>query len=339
MISVIIADDDYSVRHGLANHIPWKELGAEIIMLAENGAEVVDKLAECDVDLIISDIRMPIMDGLELLRYVRANGFSVDMVLLSAYAEFEYAREAISLGVKEYIVKPITRDKLTRIENFIKRLVTEKNMTEKVMFSVYEKEFQRRFIEAVSNHDTETIKHFFVLDDDFSNLTLYKEYCVTLIELLPDFTSDEKNELMAHLAGATSINESRQLMLEKTTEKQIRSTVSKGVQTVKNIIGYVTENYCSSDLNVQSIANHFNLSPEYVSTLFKSENGNSLSDWITGFRVSKSAEFLSGTGMTVSQIAHEVGYEDVRYFMRLFKKRMGMTPTQYRTKVQTEVEV
>ena len=339
MISVIIADDDYSVCHGLANHILWEELDAEVIMLAENGAEVLKKLAETDVDLIISDIRMPVMDGLELLRYMHKNGMTVNTILLSAYAEFEYAQEAISLGVREYITKPITREKLNRIENFVRRVAAEKKMTERVMFEVYDPEFRKRFLEAVAERDRDAVEEFLVIDSSFSNLVLYKEYCLALTKMMPDITAEDKNSQMALLVAATNISECKHLMLEKILKQPAKREHTKEMQTVESIIAYVNDNYPDSNLNVQSIATHFGLSPGYVSTLFKAENGSSLSDWITTCRISKSGELLSATGKTIQQIANEVGYDDMRYFMRLFKKRMGLTPTQYRTKVQREAEV
>ncbi len=331
MISVIIADDDYSVRSGLANHIKWRELGAEVILLAGNGKEVVDKLNELDVDLIISDIRMPVMDGFELLRYIHDKGLDINTILLSAYAEFEYAQEAISLGVKEYIVKPITRDKLLKIESFVKKLATEKNITEKIMFSVNKSDFRQSFIEAFSADDRERLASYLVPDEGFSNLTLYKQYCVTLINFLPNMSSDAKNELMALVASTSSVSECREKLLEKLCNAKALRQGGKTADVTKRIIAYINDNYKDSNLNVQQIADYFSLSREYISTLFKAENGSSLSEWIISCRIMKSAQLLVETDMTISQIAQNVGYIDMRYFMRIFKKRMSMTPTQYRT--------
>ncbi|MBE7035761.1 MAG: response regulator [Ruminococcaceae bacterium] len=331
MISVIIADDDYSVRSGLLNHINWKELGAEVIFLAANGQEVIDKLAEVDVDLIISDIRMPVMDGFELLRYLYNKGIAVNTILLSAYAEFEYAQEAISLGVKEYIIKPITREKLSKIETFVKKLNTEKNMTEKIMSGMIKNEFRGNFVDAYLSHDYNRIANILVPDEGFSNLTLYKQYCITLINFLPNTNTDEKNALMAQVVATSSVEECRKKLLENLYNSHSAVQGSKSAEMTKRIIAYVNENYGDNNLNVQHIADSFNLSREYLSMLFKSENGSSLSEWIISYRIMKAAELLLETDMNVSAVANKVGYSDIRYFMRVFKKRMGRTPTQYRT--------
>ncbi|MBQ4518732.1 MAG: response regulator [Clostridia bacterium] len=331
MVSVIIADDDYSVRSGLLNHIDWKELGAEVIFLAANGKEVIDKLAEVEVDLIISDIRMPVMDGFELLRYLYNKGIAVNTILLSAYAEFEYAQEAISLGVKEYIIKPITREKLSKIENFVKKLNTEKKMMEKIMSGMLKNEIRGNFIDAYLSHDHEQITSILSPDDGFSNLTLYKQYCITLINFLPNTKTDEKNALMAQIVSTSSVEECRKTFLENLYSSHSAGQCSKSAEMTKRIIAYVNENYSDNNLNVQHIADNFNLSREYLSLLFKSENGSSLSEWIISYRIMKAAELLLETDMNVSSVANEVGYNDIRYFMRVFKKRMGRTPTQYRT--------
>ena len=118
MYQVIIADDEAKIRSGLANLFPWNQLGFEIAAVCSNGKEALDFAMENPVDLVLSDIRMPIMDGLELSRLLLPKK-PVKMVFFSGYQDFNYARQAMKNGVSDYLLKPVKyedlSDCLTRI--------------------------------------------------------------------------------------------------------------------------------------------------------------------------------------------------------------------------------
>ena len=99
MFKVIIADDDVNVRNGLKSVIPWEHLGAEAVLLAKDGKQVMDYLADHRVDMIISDVKMPFIDGLELSEHVKLHHPFTHMVLMSAFTDFEYCQKALQHGV------------------------------------------------------------------------------------------------------------------------------------------------------------------------------------------------------------------------------------------------
>lgn len=104
---MIIADDEPAIRNGLKDLFPWEELGVEIGCLAGNGRAALDYVENHPVDLVLADIRMPVMDGLELSKALYESYPSVCVILISAYTDFEYARRAMRYGVREYITKPV----------------------------------------------------------------------------------------------------------------------------------------------------------------------------------------------------------------------------------------
>lgn len=116
MINVLIVDDEPFIRQGLKILINWNYYGYNIIGEASNGKEAIKFIEKNKVDLIISDIKMPEMDGLDLVKniYQKWNK-KIKCIMLSGYYEFEYAKKAIKYGVKEYILKPIEREELTNI--------------------------------------------------------------------------------------------------------------------------------------------------------------------------------------------------------------------------------
>ncbi len=111
-IRVLIVEDEPIIRMGIASVMPWEELGCEAPLLANNGKEGLIKAAENQPQLVISDIRMPQMDGLEMAQQLAAQYPGVKIIFLTGYKEFEYAQKAISFGVREYILKPVDQEEL-----------------------------------------------------------------------------------------------------------------------------------------------------------------------------------------------------------------------------------
>jgi two-component system response regulator YesN len=111
-LNILICDDEDIVRQGLRMMIPWEELGFEIIGEAANGDEGFDFIAEHHPDIVITDIRMPGRTGLEMLSDIKSAGMNIKSVILTGYTDFEYARTAVSIGVKQFILKPVDEEEL-----------------------------------------------------------------------------------------------------------------------------------------------------------------------------------------------------------------------------------
>lgn len=112
MYKVIIADDEEDLRRAIIQKIDWNECGFEIIGDAENGIEALEMVENLEPDLLITDIKMPMMTGLELAEKVRSVSPATQIVILSGYDEFEYARQAIQYNIIRYLLKPISASEL-----------------------------------------------------------------------------------------------------------------------------------------------------------------------------------------------------------------------------------
>jgi len=106
MYRLLIVDDEEDIRRGLAEFFPWEEIGFEIAGTAENGRQAFKAVAAGGVDAILTDIRMPVMSGIELAKALSEAGLAVPIVFLSAYRDFSYARQAMRYGVRDYVLKP-----------------------------------------------------------------------------------------------------------------------------------------------------------------------------------------------------------------------------------------
>lgn len=125
----MIVDDERLVRQGIRTSIDWAEQGIEIAAEAKNGEDALRQLAACPFDLIVSDIRMPVLSGLDLAREIKRSRLPVEIVLLSGYEDFGYATEAMRLGVRDYLLKPVTAEKLVEtIAGFRDELLEKQNV-------------------------------------------------------------------------------------------------------------------------------------------------------------------------------------------------------------------
>jgi two-component system response regulator YesN len=111
----MIVDDEAEVREGIVEKLDWETLGFDVVAQAENGLEAIEK-AECnEVDLLLTDIKMPFMDGLSMISEFRTLHPSAKIVILSGFDDAEYARQAIKLGVTEYVLKPVNAEELSGV--------------------------------------------------------------------------------------------------------------------------------------------------------------------------------------------------------------------------------
>ena len=114
MKKVMIVEDEELILQGIRNILDWDSLGLQVVHMAHDGTEALKMWDEEPVHIVVTDISMPEMDGLELLRRIREKEEQVRFIILTGYDEFDYAREAIRLEVENYILKPIDEEELER---------------------------------------------------------------------------------------------------------------------------------------------------------------------------------------------------------------------------------
>ena len=110
--TVAIADDEEMMLNGLTRLIPWEEMGYRVATAVESGRGLIEFLEDNAVDVVLSDIRMNDMDGMDVARYIHANCPNTVIVLISGYSEFSYARQSIEFGVYKYMLKPVSVDEM-----------------------------------------------------------------------------------------------------------------------------------------------------------------------------------------------------------------------------------
>lgn len=174
MYKVLLVDDEVEIINTLQNNVDWASYGVEKIFTAHDGLEALDVLASNSVNLMISDIKMPNLDGISLLHEVRERYPQVRCIILSSFREFSFAQEAIKLGVENYLLKPLNQDEL---DQSIRKCMNNLSMHKRVMQSLFMDNVLYRWIAGdISKEDlAERSKHIQV------NI-YFRNYCVVLVK-------------------------------------------------------------------------------------------------------------------------------------------------------------
>jgi len=143
MLKVFLAEDEFVVREGIKNNVDWKAHGYEFCGEAGDGELAYSMIQTLKPDIVITDIKMPFMDGLTLSRMVRAAFPNIEIVLLTGYEDFEYAKEAIKIGVCSYLSKPISGENLLKEIDAVAAKIEEKNR-EREIAKRYEEDMKER---------------------------------------------------------------------------------------------------------------------------------------------------------------------------------------------------
>lgn len=163
MIKVLVVDDEVFVRRGIVMETDWKALGCEVVAEASNGREGLEAVHRFLPDIIISDIRMPEMDGIDFLKALRKESNDVPLIFLSAYSEFEYAKQALRYYAFDYLLKPFEDGEL---EACVKRVIEEIESKREGIRQIREKEILEGGTQDKSRYIKEALEY---ISNNFNN--------------------------------------------------------------------------------------------------------------------------------------------------------------------------
>ncbi len=338
MYKVLFVDDDDTIGFIVSKMKVWENSNFKITRYAQNGKEALLVLEKESFDLIITDIRMPIVDGLELLENIRKRGDKTFLVLASTYSEFEYAKRGLQNGAIDYIIKPITEENLKELFIRVEKLLKEKEDKPKETNLKVSKDRIDKWYNLFINLE-ETPKN--LKDKYLKELNdIVKEEKVVFSELLFEGVWEKIVKVFPWLVKLENIEF---LFKEESFEKEVEEKISNIKEIVKK---YKLNNYDSLINNVSEvilknigkdklldiISEELQLSKDYIGKLFKNKIGITLNEYSTILKMEYGKKLLSGSNKKVYEISEELGYSTIDYFSKLFKNYTGFTPVQYRKK-------
>ena len=359
MYRVMIVDD-YAIYHDeLRTMDVWGEKSGFIITAeAYSGREALKKLGEVPADLLITDIRMPAIDGIGLTKRVFEEGLCKCVVLLSQFSDFEYARRGIEIGAFDYLLKPVEPADLLktlqraytyieqRDEQLLKIQYLDQVLSKQVQ-SHYPTEMLKQLVKDLADGSGESIplakKMLEIIWSEVGFDLLKSGYVVN--KALVDLAEAVKKEFpwMEKLSEPVVTKETDFSKYEGFMEMEdaflkiieaIAGTVSRfelGISNSKLVrmaCKYVLENI-DAQISLQILSKKLFISSSYLSLLFKEKTGINLIDYITYVKMERAKLLLGDSSLKNYEIADKLGFS-MEYFSKLFKKTFGLTPTRYR---------
>lgn len=349
MYTYIIIDDEPLIRRGTIKKLE-NYPGISCAGQASNGQAGLELIQETDPDFIITDMKMPVLDGSRLLPILSERYPDKYIIVISGYKDFEYAQQALRANTVDYLHEAFleTADALNQLtllpaDNYIfynpeqeKHFTPEWSRLETFLFMVE------------SGHTDEVVNLFPDLFHYFARtercrLKDAKEYCLKISEILKQsFPKD----IPVHKGAEASLNLLNNLNFVFSFSKledyflQLFRNMSEvfesaGFYTEKNVIENIKiyiEHHYEKDLTLEFVASLFHLNRSYLSSTFKARTGIRFVDYVNQIRIKHAKDLLKNTDKKNYQIAQSVGYENVKYFFRIFKKTEGITPEQFRAK-------
>lgn len=503
----VIVEDEILIREGLCRLMAKMFPEIEIVSVANNGQEGFECIEKCRPDLVITDIKMPGMDGLEMLSKVQEAGQEPKVIILTAYSEFTYAQQAVKLGVCDYIIKPVVVQEFVRtirkiqnvyeqeqrrapetmgslenivsgilhgvtildgpMEEFLRnrykimqdtpfiellvylgssfetqrerkrhglsRLLQDKEMEyclvdmeydkavvaviyrytsrqdmerwyqNQILFQkrekwekkishgmlevagageiregyqrllpymdwnivlgddilisypriadiqteicIYPVELENQMKIAVCTGENERIRkvigqfyHYFLDGKVYSPKEVKESYVRFLWSFLNiakevdsiDYKQIDQKKLLDHIMGAKTLEELKNTYEELLSYMRIAERSVEGVSLAVKKAQSIIHEFYADGITLSEIADRLNMTQEYLGAQFHKETGENFSSYIRNYRLAKAKELLIGTQLKQYEISEKVGYTDAKYFARVFKECVGISPAEYR---------
>lgn len=329
MYRVLLVDDEFYMRAMLHRIIPWEDLGFEIVGEAENGEEALGKIEACVPDLVIADIEMPFIDGLELARRLNETRLPPKILFLTCYDRFDYARKAIQYGVDDYLLKPILPDELTRGLNSIREKLD--NRTRDINQSVASISalniLREAFLKRLRARNGEGIGQFLM---NTSRIVEKKDLICSreaILKILLDTLDEHCQEMGVDFEKPETVdfNDLARLALENACdcgEGAVRQD-----ELARSVQNYIASNLSNPGLTLSLIAQSVYMNSSYLSRVYKQITGECISAYIRDVRLSQGLKLIENGATNIGCVAEKVGFRNAGYFSRCFKERYGVSPT------------
>jgi|HigsolmetaAR203D_1030402.scaffolds.fasta_scaffold00527_20 two-component system response regulator YesN len=346
MMKVLVVDDEEIIRKGLCKLLKQCPKTMMEVNEAKNGRLALDMIERIRPDLVITDIRMPVMDGLELTDCLRQSNPDIHIVILTGYAEFDYARRAIRNGVFDYLLKPVTQEQLDEI---ILRLVMRSPAPWMERFDAdslrYLRDGVSELVRCVMAENRAGVDH---LMDKWRHAckqwNLSYEEVKQLLAHIKLIYKAEMAMVQHDLPAEPVPTSSSAMSLDHLFDQQaqyyhahISVLASKRAPRNKRVVDLVVQeigrHYGNPELNIHSLAKAVGISAAYLSKMFREIMHMPITQFITDFRLEQAKNRLErDETVKITQIAEECGFTDYPYFSKVFKKTYGVPPQEYRDK-------
>ncbi|MFB9327876.1 response regulator [Paenibacillus aurantiacus] len=342
--NVILVDDEQWNRDLIRTLGQWEAHGLHVTGEAEDGEEALKLVADVLPDIVITDMRMPGMDGVQLMEQIHSRYPGIRIVVISGYDDFNYLKQAIRYQAVDYLLKPVDPKELNAILGKCAKdlaaaaaKATDLPLDLSLALASYKQLLSRHFNELNPSGIRQTMEQIRAeltrrdMTQDWQQERIVSQLMLALKESmnansLPVEAIEQLGKGVA--AGETTLGFMEEQYLTA-LEQLIATRKFKNKLNVEEIKTYI-ERHFAENVTLDQLAKAFFVSKEYLSKVFKQEYGRNLTDYILHLRMEKAKDWLLDEQLSIKAVAEMAGYEDVTYFYRVFKKHYGVAPGEMR---------
>lgn len=349
MYNVMIVDDHRVFMTQIKRLSAWEKQSSVFSLkyLEEDSREALAKLRKNPVDILITDIKMPKLNGLDLIRAAKEKNLCRCAVVMSEYTEFEYAREALSCGVLDYLVKPVSNEMLSAVLDKACEYLGRKKDPFRNKITVQAQNVAQCIIEGGEGFDrrlTLLLEMCMASADKSDNIsanlysTAVSEICGTVFEKYPWLREIVPSRSIVTERILQSDDEISAAEITKEYLTALKAAVCRyypsGMNALtQNIVNYILENI-RTDFSLEDVSDACYINKTHLSHIFKLNMGVSFVNYITNYKMQRLKILLNESDLKLSELAEELGFDDYKYMGRLFKKQYRVSPSEYRKSIQ-----
>ncbi|MGK9251953.1 response regulator transcription factor [Paenibacillus humicus] len=398
-LKVMLVEDELLVRLGIKSLVDWESHSFDYIGDAADGEMALELMEQGVPDILLTDIVMPRMDGLELIARVKEKYPDMMIIVLSSHDEYDYVRRAMKLGIEDYVLKTSIKPSVllellgeaaakyesrrgsgaspapaerreSQADRMGRQLRGELQEPRPAGLELpplpkgmrllhlrvrgFRDESQRDSAFRLLDHLVQSELRDFLGSSLCMPNPLEMAALIQPLESTADAIAADAIAAEAAAARIDSLIRASGSMLGMELEaglsppcadwEELRGYYAEARrhaeesppnaasrEDIRGLLAYLGENYAKS-LSLKDAAARLSMSEAYLSTLFKRETGMNFTDWVNRLRIEKASEYLKKTDMPSYLISERVGYENINYFGRIFKKVKGISPQQFRGK-------
>ncbi|KAF5062636.1 response regulator [Proteiniclasticum sp. QWL-01] len=349
--SVLIVDDEQIERKYINQILSKYPFEYVVVGEAQNGKQAIECAQSLVPDIIIMDIKIPIIDGLEASRIIKKHSEHTVIVMNSAYSEFDFAKKALQYDLDGYLLKPSTEQEIIQaLDQGIRKLKAASlvSSTPQILnpdFSIYPYQEADAIMNALKLCDLE------LLDEGCASLLKSLDYTSIKVEqyhlfLINTFFSVLKklDQMVPGESIAQNANRYFDQLLKARNKAELLVSVGDFLAFIKlqakaaslagsNLTRYI-EHYLKDHfreaITLEELAEKFHFSPNHISRRFHSDQKITIIEFLRRLRMEHALNLLTHSTLSIHEIAKESGYPNVSHFNRVFKQYTGNRPSQYR---------
>ncbi|MBC8059615.1 MAG: response regulator [Clostridiaceae bacterium] len=359
MIKLLIMDDEVWTRNTIKTFGNWDKYGITLIEEASDGVEGLRLIRENAPQIVITDMNMPGMNGIKMLKILKAEYPDIKIIVVSGYDDFEFTKQAIKSNAVDYILKPIDADELNiaiaKCVDEVNNLYLSKDLSVYSLAKVIDKNIirlimdekkviQKLLVQGNLLGIKNTLKKLYdniiksEMDETSVGNVLNKVFIEMIGEQLLITEGLEINSIDMKLQFEYKDTEKRSLietinLLGNRFEKAIKviaeNMKNKDNTTLAQVKRYVEINY-TEHISLDHLSNLFFISKEYLSKAFKIKYQKNLMNYIIELRMEKAKLMIEDKNISIKSVAESVGYEDITHFYHVFKNYFNMSPGDMR---------